>query len=228
MAGNLRALVAELIGTFALVFLAAGAVCADAVSGGRLGPAGTALAEGLAVAFVYGTLGRLAPGLFNPALAAALALVRRLDPVRAALSLLCQLLGAALAGLLLAQVFAHAQIASVPPHLGAPMPSAWLGFRGATLLEAVLCFFFAAAACRSWADATPSEGAARAALLGAFAAAAGLAAGPVAGAVLNPARAFGPAIASGYWTHQYVHWFGPLAGACLGVGLSHWLLERPS
>lgn len=227
MAGNLRAFLAELAGTFAWVFFGAGAVCADAASGGRLGPLGLALSQGLTVAFVFGLFGRHSPGLFNPAFAWALAATRRLDPARAALALVCQLFGAALAGLLLAQLFSHTAVVSEPPYLGAPMPSSLLGFRGATLLEAVLTFFLALAAYGAFGGGSdPGRWGTRALVLGTGACVCALVGGPLSGAILNPARAFGPAVASGYWTQHYVYWVGPAAGALLGMGLAHALFER--
>jgi glycerol uptake facilitator-like aquaporin len=42
-----------------------------------------------------------------------------------------------------------------------------------------------------------------------------LVAAPFTGAALNPARAFGPALASTHWSNQGVYWVGPIAGGCL-------------
>ncbi len=226
MAGNLRAFLAELLGTFAWVFFAAGAVCTDAVLQGGLGPTGVAIAQGLAVAAVFGVFGRYSPGLFNPAFTFALVAIRRLDMVKAALCLVSQLLGAALAGLLLAQVFSHTSMAEQAPFLGAAMPSQVLGFRGATLLEAVLTFFLAVAAHRVFEEEDRTRTRVLALVLGAAAIVAALVGGPLTGAVMNPARAFGPALASGFWSQHYVYWFGPIAGAVAGMGLSQFLFER--
>ncbi len=225
MAGNLRAFLAEILGTFAWVLFAAGAVCTDATSGGGVGLMGTAVAQGLAVAIVFGVFGKHSPGMFSPAFTFALVAVNRLDKGKAALCLVCQLLGAALAGVFLASIFSHSAVVSDPPFLGTPMPSG-LGFRGATLLEAVLTFFLVLAARRAWLEQKEGRRNAAVFILGATAVAATLVGGPLSGAALNPARAFGPAIASGYWTQHYIYWFGPLAGAALGMGLSEFLFEK--
>ncbi|MGH9681354.1 MAG: aquaporin, partial [Candidatus Acidiferrales bacterium] len=45
--------------------------------------------------------------------------------------------------------------------------------------------------------------------------------GPFTGAALNPARAFGPALAANHWTNHGVYWIGPLAG---GV-VAGWLYD---
>lgn len=225
MAGNLRAFVSELVGTFGWVLFAAGAVCADAALGGKLGPAGVATAQGLGVAAVFGLFGRHSPGLFNPAFTLALAIFKRLDWGKAALCLVCQLLGAALAGVFLAKIYSHFPMLNDPPYLGTPTPEG-LGFRGATLVEAVLTLFLTLAACRSWKDLESGALGTAVLIVGAVTIAASIVGGPLSGAALNPARAFGPAIATGFWSQQYVYWFGPAAGAILGMSLSTFLLEK--
>ena len=51
-------------------------------------------------------------------------------------------------------------------------------------------------------------------------------AGPLTGAALNPARAFGPALISGYWTEHYVYWIGPLLGGGLGALFAAYVMQR--
>jgi len=171
---------------------------------------------------VFGLLGRYSFGYFNPALTLALALWRRIDWVRASLSIFFQLLGSALAALLL--LHAYPDAAGEPLHLGAPSLGA-IGFRTATLVECVLSFFFALAVTRSTVEQGHPSFRTRAVFIGAVAAAAALCAGPLTGAVINPARAFGPALASGFWTHQYVFWIGSLAGSLAGVSLTQTLYK---
>jgi len=55
--------------------------------------------------------------------------------------------------------------------------------------------------------------------IGGYVALAATFAGPIAGASMNPARSFGPALTGGLWTHHWVYWVGPLAGAALGASL---------
>ena len=54
-----------------------------------------------------------------------------------------------------------------------------------------------------------------------------LAAGPISGAAMNPARAFGPALASGHWNHHLAYWIGPLMGGVLaGLVCGRWLMKE--
>ena len=43
---------------------------------------------------------------------------------------------------------------------------------------------------------------------------------------MNPARAFGPALVSGYWNSHYVYWVGPLAGAILAALIAPHLVHE--
>lgn len=211
MSGHIRSFLAEFIGTFALVWLAAGAVCVDAMLPAGLGPVGIALAYGAAAALTTYALGRASGGHFNPAITAAVYVSKRIDAVKASFYVICQLLGAALAGLLLARTFqSRPEIAAQPPYLGSC--DLWaVGFRAATLIEAIATFLLVLVY-----YSARYEGRARSGwpvAVGLAVTAGSLALGPLTGGALNPARAFGPAVASGHWSHFYVYWVGPLVGA---------------
>ncbi len=221
--GGLRAFSSELTGTFALTLAAAGAACLDAAVGGRLGPAGVALAyAGAATAAYYAFPGPVTR--FNPALTLADLVVRREAPLRATFALAAQLLGAACAGLFLRAVLSggHPDLLAAPVSLGACAPHG-IGYRAATLVEAVLTFFLACAA--------QASGERRRRALGPLAVGAAtlfgaLVGGPLTGGAMNPARAFGPAVAAGHWGEHYVYWVGPLAGAVLAALIAPYLIHE--
>jgi glycerol uptake facilitator-like aquaporin len=48
--------------------------------------------------------------------------------------------------------------------------------------------------------------------------------GPLTGAAMNPARAFGPALVSGQWLGHVVYWVGPILGAILAALLWQYVL----
>lgn len=221
--GGLRAFGAELAGTFALTLAGAGAVCMDALTGGRLGPAGISLAYAAAVmGALYAFPGSSAR--FNPALTLADLVVRRESILRGVFALSAQLLGAACAGLFLRAVLSGGkpELLTAPTYLGSVSPSG-IGYRAATLVEAVLTFFVACAAAASQERRRRALGPLA---VGAAVLFGGLAAGPLTGAAMNPARAFGPAIAAGFWTRHYVYWVGPLAGAVLAALIAPYLVTE--
>lgn len=55
-----------------------------------------------------------------------------------------------------------------------------------------------------------------------------MAVGPLTGAAMNPARTFGPALASGHWAHHLVYWIGPLIGGSVAALLAHFVLMEPA
>lgn len=209
MSGYLRAFGAELAGTFIIVWAAAGSVCADAAGGGRLGIVGLAFAYGLAVAVVTWTLEPASGAHFNPAVTLAAAFTQRFDKMKTVFYLASQLCGAALAGLWLAYVFA-ALPRTGPAPLGACALTG-VSYQTGTLMEALVVagLMLARLTCRdSRAELALSQGAVTILAV--------LLIGPLTGAALNPARAFGPALAAHAWNDWFVYWVGPIVGACAG------------
>jgi MIP family channel proteins len=218
---GLKAYLAEALGTFVLVFAGAGAVCLDAVTGGRLGAVGIALAPAFALLALSAVYAPVSGAHFNPALTASLLANHRLDAIKAVFYVASQLLGAALAALLLACVWRQRpELASSGPFLGACGLNG-VDFKAATLLEALGAFVWTTAYYATHVDSR--DGASGAASVAAALAFGTLVLGPLTGAAMNPARAFGPAVVSGHWDHWYVYWIGPAAGAA-AAGLLYELL----
>jgi glycerol uptake facilitator-like aquaporin len=221
--GGLRSFGAELVGTFALTLAAAGAACLDAATGGRVGPLGAACAYAAATAAAFYAFPK-ARGRFNPALTLADLAVRRAELLPCVFALAAQLLGAACAGLFLRAVLegGRPELLGAPAFLGVCEPSG-IGYRAATLVEAVATFFLA---CTVAAAGERRRRALGPLAIGAAVLFGALIAGPLTGGAMNPARAFGPALAAGRWTRQYVYWVGPLAGAALAALISPYIVTE--
>src|SRR5438874_11589901 len=121
---NLRAAVAELVGTFAVVLLTSGAVIADgipALSGhAGFGKLGIALAAGAAYAAALAFTVRLSGGFLNPAITVTLWVFQRIENVKAIHLLVAQFLGAAFAGLALRGLFLINENALLDTRMGVP------------------------------------------------------------------------------------------------------------
>lgn len=210
----IKGALAEAVGTFALTFVGAAALCTDSYSAGGTGLLGIALAHGLILAAVVTALGPVSGAHVNPAVTLGVLLVGALEPLRAAVWVVAQLLGAMLAGLMLTSIFA----ADVwePVQLGAPMLGPGVQAGTAIFIEAALTFLLVLVVLGAAVDPRGPRGGGGFAI-GATLAAAILVAGPLTGAALNPARAFGPAFAAGYWEAWHVYWVGPLLGAVVAA-----------
>jgi MIP family channel proteins len=226
---------AEFVGTFALVFIGAGSILTlgQALNFARFpGPVGplftlvsVALAHGLAIAVMVSAVGHISGGHFNPAVTFGFLLTRRLAPMLALVYWLAQLSAATLAALLLRWLYDANTRDSVK--LGAPGLATgvthWEGF----VIEIVLTFFLVWVIFATAAD--PG---------GAFKSIAGLAigltitldilmGGPLTGAAMNPARAFGPELVQHTWKDWWVWYAGPFVGGALAAALYEWLYLRP-
>ena len=216
-----KGMLAEAIGTFALTFVGAAAVCTDYYSGGEVGLLGIALAHGLVLAIMINATGHVSGGHINPVVTLAALLSRAIGPQRAAMYVGAQLLGAVIAGLTLTRIFA----ADVwqPVALGTPTLGSGVEFGTAVFVEAVLTFFLVFTVLQMVGDERAPTNVYGFAI-GLVLVFDTLVGGPITGAAMNPARAFGPALASGTWSHHLVYWVGPVLGSVVAT-VAHALLQ---
>jgi aquaporin Z len=206
---------AEFLGTFALVFFGAGAVCADRYlqASGGIGLLGVALGSGLAMAIMVSALGHISGGHFNPAISIGFWVTRRISTMEAFLYWAAQILGGIVAAFLLKAIIPQETWRAVA--LGTPELVRDFSTPSALALEAVASFFLVLV---FFATSVDERGTFRAVAgfgIGLTITLGILAIGPFTGAAMNPARAFGPALASNHWTNWGVYWIGPLAGGFL-------------
>lgn len=218
MPESVRRLLAEFLGTFGLLFLGGLAIFAAAAttSDGRPGPGGLlviALGFGLALLASLYAFGEVSGGHFNPAVSLGALLAGRIGPIRFGLYLAAQVAGAVVAGLALLVASSRAEVAATAT---APGPAVEPGT--AFLLEALLTAIFVAVILKVTASGTMGPSAFLAIPL--TLAAIHLAAVPLTGASVNPARTLGSAIVGDAYSDVWIYLTAPFAGAVLG-----WLLH---
>ena len=91
---RIRALVAELIGTFALIFIGVGSIAANDMTKGAVGLVGIAFAHGLTIAVMVSAAAAISGGHFNPAVTIGALAARKIDPLTGLLYILAQCVGA--------------------------------------------------------------------------------------------------------------------------------------
>ena len=216
-----RRCLAEGIATFGLTFIGAGAICANQYSGGEFGLLGIALAHAtVLMCMVYATA-HVSGAHINPAVSVAAFLVGKIPAPMAGLYIGAQLTGAAIAGFLLAGLYTPD--IWQPVNLGTPTLSPEVAFSTGVFFEGVLSFFLVFTILQVAVDERAPDNVYGLAI-GFVLLFAILTGGPLTGAALNPARAFGPALASGTWANHAVYWIGPISGG-LVAALAYTLLQ---
>ncbi|HEX9579966.1 MAG TPA: aquaporin [Gemmatimonadales bacterium] len=206
-----RALTAEFLGAFGLVFIGAGAVVTEGASGGQLGLVGIALAHGVVLAVMVTATMRISGGHLNPAVTAAVWLSRRIGGRDAVLYVLTQLAAAVSAALLVKALFPVG--AGMATAYGVPRIAGEVSFLQAIVIEAILTAMLVSAVFgTAISPEAPGVGGFGIGLVLVFVILAG---GPLTGAAVNPARAFGPAVAANDWHAHLAYWVGPLLGAAV-------------
>ncbi|MDX6487123.1 MAG: aquaporin [Gaiellaceae bacterium] len=202
----LRRSVAEFVGAFTLIFIGGGA---GIVSGSDI--VAVALANGLAIGIMVSNLGHISGGHFNPAITLSFLATRRITRPLAVAYWIAQFAGATVAAAILRSLFTHDQFLAAVPHAGG------FGAGKGFVVEIILTFFLVWAVFATAVDPR-----------GAFKSIAGLAigltitidvlmGGPLTGAAMNPARAFGPQLLGNFWGEGWIYYLAPVIGALIAA-----------
>jgi len=209
-----RPLIAEFIGTFALIFVGIGAIKTaghDVLA--------VALAHGLTIAaFVAATL-HISGGQLNPAVTFGLVCGGHMTIANAIRYWIAQCLGGIAAAFICLSLFGRDVVVTGTPQLAIDLTPGQ-----GILVEGILTFFLVFIVHGTAVDARSRTPAALA--IGATITLDILFGGPLTGAAMNPARVLGPAVAASFWKAHYVYWIGPLLGGALGGLVYRLLIER--
>lgn len=200
--------VAELLGTFALVFCGTGAIVINEVTKGTITHVGIAMCFGLIVMSMIYTFGDKSGAHLNPAVTIAFA-VHKVFPSKEIIPyIVSQLTGAFLASLLLHVLF------PISVSLGATIPSGndWQSF----ILEIVLTFILMLTILNV-SQGAKEKGLFAGIAIGSVILLEAMFAGPISGASMNPARSLSPAIVSGNLNHLWIYISAPVIGSVTAV-----------
>jgi MIP family channel proteins len=223
---GLAAYLAELIGTFLLVFFITSVIVLF-LSTGEQASFGTDFAViGLVHAFLlFGLIvmfGVVSGGHFNPAVTLAAAAIKRISPIDALIYMLAQLSGGVLGALLCKGLLLDEGRAT---HYGAATVSPILGsnFRG-SIIEAIgtfclvlviLAAVYSKKSIKDWAPLAIGTTLGFIVMVG----------GPLTGGSFNPARWFGPALVGNTWGGVWPYIVGPIVGSLLAAAVFKFVLE---
>lgn len=214
-----RRLFSELLGTFFLVLVGAGAAVVNARTGGVISRAAAVSAPGLMVTAVILFMGAVSGAHLNPAVSIAFAARGDFPWWRVPGYIIVQLIGSTLACLFLWALLGKVAM------LGATVPGPGISDLQAMFMEMILTVGLVSVILGT-ASKAQNVGVFGALAVGAYIILAGLWSSPISGASMNPARSFGPAMATLDFSHYWVYVAGPIAGALLAVGIA-WLLRGP-
>jgi aquaporin TIP len=217
MTGHVRALLAEVAGTFLFFFVGAGAIIAT--GGDNL--VAIALAHGLGLSVAVSSFGALSGAHFNPATTFGLAIAGKHPWSRVPTYWIAQAVGALIAGFALRYAFDFDPSALSRTHVGTPLLAANVTDLTGIVVEAILTIFLLWAVFgTAVSPLAPRIGGFG---IGLMVAADILAGGPITGAAMNPARWLGTAVPANLavpgnlYEHWYVYFVGPLIGAAIAA-----------
>jgi MIP family channel proteins len=212
MRDSWRHFAAEFFGIFGLVFVGGAAIMASAQTHDANALMIAAVAHGVILAVMVTATMRIS-GHLNPAVTIGFLVARRIEPLMAVVYIIAQLLGAAVAAYALKAIF-PAAIAEAT-RLGGQSVALDVSTGQAILAEAIATFFLTFVVFGTAVDpAAPKVGGFA---IGLVVTADILAIGPLTGGSMNPARSFGPAVASGVLEGQLIYWIGPILGSIVAA-----------
>jgi MIP family channel proteins len=214
----MRSVVAEAVGTFALVFAGAGAIVVDARTH-ALGHVGVAIVFGLVIMAMIYAVGHVSGAHFNPAVTFAFALTRHFPWTRTVVYWGAQVTGAILAAALIRTSL------GTDAHLGATLPS---GSQGQSFVWELVLTFLLMFVIMAVATDTRAVGEAAAIAIGGTVGLDAMFGGPISGASMNPARSIGPALVGGDLHALWLYILAPLIGAGLGALTYQFIRAEPT
>jgi MIP family channel proteins len=210
---DIKAALAELIGTFTLVFIGAGA--GSLVEPGLLG---VAFAHGLALMVIIYAWGSISGAHVNPAVTLGVLVAGRMNIINAVAYWIAQFLGAIAAAYLLQWFLGpDSDLGRTVGRLTPGISEAATGTSAAKVivLEAVLTFFLVSAVFASGIHGRNGNMAGIA--IGLVLTMDIIAGGPLTGASMNPARTLGPAVATGELSYVWMYFVGPFIGGAIAA-----------
>jgi len=205
---------AELLGTYALVFAGTGAIVINQETNGSITHVGIAITFGLVVMSMIYAFGSISGAHINPAVSIAFAISKSF-PVKQLLPyIVSQLIGAILASLTLKYLFPANQL------LGTTLPS---GTASQSFIMEFILTFFLMLVIFNVASGSKEQGMFAGLAIGAIIALEAMFAGPVCGASMNPARSIAPAIVSMHLASLWIYVLAPALGAIAAVPVFNFL-----
>lgn len=209
-----RKYLAELLGTFFLIFMGAGSVIVGQTFG-TFDLLGVAVAHGLAIMVGIYAFAHISGAHFNPAVSIAMMATKKMRVMEGVSYIISQLLGAALATLALKLIFIDLLVTEfgVPSLVGGLSPISGI------IIEAILTFVLVLVIFSVAVDQKETRSNTAGVIIGSVITMDILVGGMLTGGAMNPARWFGPALISNIWTNWYVYLVGPILGALLAAAL---------
>jgi MIP family channel proteins len=203
-----KQLIAEFLGTFALVFTGTGAIVIDNVSGGGVTHVGVALTFGLIVLAMIYTLGDISGAHINPAVTIGFWAARRFDAGNVLRYVGSQCAGALVASITLRLLFPTDLMLGATTPAGSSIQSFILEL----ILTALLMFVILGVS-----TGAREKGITAGIAIGSVIALEAMFAGPICGASMNPARSLAPALVSLHLQSLWIYLLAPTIGALVGV-----------
>ena len=200
--------VAEILGTFALVFCGTGAIIINQEASGVVTHPGIAFTFGLIVMVMIYALGPISGAHFNPAVTIAFTIARRFPMKEVLPFIISQGAGALLASFTLRFLFPANELLGTTLPAGTDIQS--------FILEMILTFFLMLVIIHL-ATGSKEQGMFAGLAIGSTVLLEAMFAGPICGASMNPIRSLAPAIASGHFDHLWIYLLAPTIGAVLAV-----------
>jgi MIP family channel proteins len=206
-------LVAEFFGTFTLIFVGVAAIAADHATSGGLGLTGIAFAHGLAIAVMVSATAATSGGHLNPAVTCGALVAGKIPAGQALAYIVAQCLGSVFAAFMVKLAVPSAWLDAVG--MGTPALGEGITAGQALIMEAVTTFFLMFVVYGTAIDARAPKVAGL--FIGLTIVLGIMAAGPISGGAINPARHIGPALLGGGMQNTWVYWVGPILGSVVAA-----------